>query len=179
MKVPKSLVTASRIMAFLSYAGAALTPIVLVLAFTVPGLARVLDIKINHVNVASLTAIPLDDRLFALAFLLVPAGFAVWGLLALARLFHLFAQGQIFAPENMRALSQVSAALFWNVVTAFLMQAPETFFLSYHAGPGHREISLGLGSDDVEILFLAGATFVIARVMAEARRVADENESFV
>ena len=179
MTVSKSLVKASRIMAFLSYTGAVLTPVVLVLAFTLPGVARVLDIRINHVGIASMTTVPLDDRLIALVFFLVPTGFAVWGLLALARLFRLFAQGRIFAPENMRALSQVSAALFWNVVTAFLMQAPETFFLSYHNGPGHREISLGLGSDDVEVLFLAGAAFVIARVMAEARRVADENESFV
>src|ERR1700733_9410832 len=105
MTVSKSLISASRTMAFLSLAGAALTPVVLVLAFAIPDLTRALDIKISHVGQIS-TAIPLGDRMIALAFALVPAVIAVWGLLALARLFRLFAQGRIFAPENMRALSQ-------------------------------------------------------------------------
>jgi hypothetical protein len=79
----------------------------------------------------------------------------------------------------LRALSSVTTALFWNVVAAFVVQAPITYLISMHNPPGHRFISLGFGSDDVEMLFLAGVTFVIARVMAEARRVAEENAGFV
>jgi hypothetical protein len=104
---------------------------------------------------------------------------ASWGLLALAKLFRLFAAGKIFDSENLRALGQVAMAIFWNVAFGFATQAPLTYFLTHHAALGHRYISLGFGSDDVEMLFLAGATFVIARVMAEARRMADENAAFV
>jgi hypothetical protein len=46
-------------------------------------------------------------------------------------------------------------------------------------GPGHREISLLFGTDDAATLFISGVMLVIARVMAEARRVADENAMFV
>jgi hypothetical protein len=59
------------------------------------------------------------------------------------------------------------------------MQAPLTYLISMHNPPGHRFMSIGFGSDDVDMLFLAGVTFVIARVMAEARRVAEENAGFV
>jgi len=38
---------------------------------------------------------------------------------------------------------------------------------------------LSIGSDDIYSLFVAGVILVIARVKAVARRMADENESFV
>jgi hypothetical protein len=65
------------------------------------------------------------------------------------------------------------------VIVAFAVQAPITFLLSYPLGHGHRFVSLSFGNQDVFTLFLAGAVLVIARVMAVARRMADENESFV
>jgi hypothetical protein len=178
MTIPKSLVRASTIMAVLSYAGMLIGPIVVVLVFIYPDRTHWLDIRMSHVG--ELTgAVPLSDRMSALAFELIPILIASWGLFALAKLFRLFAKGKIFASENLRALGRVAMAIFWYVVFGFLAQAPVTYFMSHHAAPGHREISLGFGSDDVEMLFLAGATFVIARVMAEARRMADENAAFV
>ena len=179
MIVSNQLVRASRVMAWLSLMGAVIAPAAVILCFLFPDRTRFLDMRINHLGADLLAAVPLTDRALALVFALVPAAIASWGLLALARLFRCFAQGQIFSAGALRALSQVTAALFWNVIAAFVMQAPISFLLNYYHGPGHREISLGFGSDDVQLLFLAGASYVIARVMAEARRVADENESFV
>jgi Na+-driven multidrug efflux pump len=178
MTVSKSLVRASRIMAVLSWAGAVLFLLMPILIFVFPDQTKALNMHMSHVD--GLTgAVPLTDRLLALACDLVPAGIAAWGLLALAQLFRLFSLGQIFSPANLRALSRVATAMFWYVVTTFVMQAPVSYLLSHHNPPGHRMISLGFGSDDIEVLFLAGATFVIARVMAEARRMADENAGFV
>ncbi|HEY4123026.1 MAG TPA: DUF2975 domain-containing protein, partial [Rhizomicrobium sp.] len=131
------------------------------------------------IDIATVAGAPLSDRLLALIFALIPAFIVTWGLLALARLFRAFAQGEIFSLPALRALSSVTMALFWNVVATFLIQAPLTYLISRHNPPGHRFMSIGFGSDDVEMLFLAGVTFVIARVMAEARRVAEENAGFV
>jgi len=179
MKVSRNLVRASRIMAWLSLLGAVIVPAIVIVCFLFPDSMRILDIRLNHLGIDLIAAVPLRDRLSALPFALLPAAIASFGLVALARLFRGFAAGQIFSASALRALSQVTAALFWNVLAAFVMQAPISFFLTYYRGAGHREISLGFGSDDVQVLFVAGATYVIARVMAEARRLADENESFV
>jgi Na+-driven multidrug efflux pump len=179
MIISPQLARASRIMAWLSVLGAALGPAVVVACFLFPGATRALDIHFGHLGAELSDAVPLTDRIFAMLCALVPTAIASWGLIALARLFRCFVAGQVFSAGALRALSHVTMALFWNVLAAFVMQAPISFFLTYHLGHGHREISLALGSDDVEMLFLAGATYVIARVMAEARRLAEENEGFV
>lgn len=177
MAVSKGLVRASRIMAWLSMAGAALGPALVVVGFLFPDLTQALGMKLSYGEAHVIDTIVLRDRLVALPFALIPALIATWGLLALARLFRGFTQGDVFSATSLRALNQVTTALFWNVLSAFALELPVSYFLSAHNG--HHDISLTLGSGDVQLLFLAGVAFVIARVMAEARRVADENASFV
>ncbi|MGD0190301.1 MAG: DUF2975 domain-containing protein [Rhizomicrobium sp.] len=182
MTVSKGLVRASQLMARLSLAAAVLTPLGTVLLFLFPDYVRAIggDISITaHYGKLLMASVPLLWRMIALAFAIVPTAIAVWGLLALARLFRLFSAGDVFSPDALAALSRITAALFWNVIAAFITEAPITYCLSQADLPGHRFISLGIGSDDVQLLFLAGVAFVIARVMAEARRVADENAAFV
>jgi hypothetical protein len=85
----------------------------------------------------------------------------------------------VFSPEPLSHLNNVANALFLGVLADFLMQAPISYLLSLQNPPGHREISLSFGSNDAAWLFIAGTVLVIARVMGEARRVADENAAFV
>jgi hypothetical protein len=66
-----------------------------------------------------------------------------------------------------------------GVIAGVVMQGPISLALSWPLGHGHRAISIGFGSNDIGGLFVAGVVFVIARVMAEARRVAEENAGFV
>lgn len=179
MAISPQLIRASRIMGWLSVIGAILAPLVTALCFIWPVSTQALDVHFNHIDIATVAGAPLTDRLLALIFALIPAFIVTWGLLALARLFRAFTQGEIFSLPALRALSSVTLALFWNVVATFLIQAPLTYLISRHNPPGHRFMSIGFGSNDVEMLFLAGVAFVIARVMAEARRVAEENAGFV
>ncbi len=65
------------------------------------------------------------------------------------------------------------------MIANFVVQAPISLALTWSLGHGHRAISLGFGSGDVSTLFMAGVVLVIARVMTEALRVADENAAFV
>ncbi len=178
MPVSGKLVKASRAMAWLSAAGVVIVPLVTIAIFLFPSVAAVMDISMSHLSAPLTSAVPLANRVGALLCEIVPLAIAVWGLLALTRLFRLFASGEVFSAASLQALSQVAAALFWNVVAAFLAEAPISYFLT-EASPAHRAISLTLGTGDVEVLFLAGVALVIARVMAEAARMADENASFV
>lgn len=177
MTVSKGLARASRIMAWLSRAGAMLGPVLVAAGFFVPAFTQALGVGFTYGEAHVIEAVPLHDRLLALPFALVPAFVATWGLFALARLFRGFAEGDVFSVTSLRALSQVTAALFWNVTSAFILELPISYFLTAHNG--HHELSLTLGSGDVQLLFLAGVAFVLARVMAEARSMAEENASFV
>jgi hypothetical protein len=179
MNVSKKLVSASRIMAWLSMAAVAIIPLVTAAIFLFPDATAIMDVRFSHLGAPLTSAVPLANRVGALLCEIVPVAIAVWGLLALTRLFRLFAKGEVFSAAALKALSQVAAALFWNVLASFIAQAPISYFLTAANPPGQGNISLSLGSDDVEVLFLAGVALVIARVMAEARHMADENASFV
>ena len=179
MGVSHKLVKASRIMAWLSLLGAIAYVAAEFLVFLAPNIGRALDIEIHHTGADITTAIPFAYRLAALVVDLIPTALVAWALIELYRLFQHYARGEVFSRAALGNLNRVAAQMFWQVLVATLCQAPISYILNLPRGPGHREISLGLGSNDLSFLFMAGVVLVIARVMAEARRMADENESFV
>ena len=85
------------------------------------------------------------------------------------RLFRCFAAGQVFAAEP---VAHIRAIGMWLIVSAVA-----TLFakIGLAAANGHP-IEAGL---KVETIIYGIATFVAAHVMAEARRIANENAGFV
>ncbi|HEY2447071.1 MAG TPA: DUF2975 domain-containing protein [Rhizomicrobium sp.] len=181
MTISRPLARASRVTAWFSGAAVVILPLGTTFMFLAPEWSRMLGFDMDRHGLAHLTAaVPLSDRALALACAMIPAAIATLGLVALTRLFLLFNRGEVFGHDALRALGQITAALFWNVLVAFLMEAPITYFLTRtHPPVQHGELQLSIGSDDVQILFLAGVAWVVSRVMAEARSVADENAGFV
>ena len=170
----------SRIMAQLSLIGAVLTVLMTIAIFVFPDTMKSIGaFEIHHAGADITSAIPFGYRIAALVVEMIPTGLLVWTLLELRRLFLFYARGEVFTAVALRALNRVAMLLFWQVAVAFVAEAPTSVLLTWANPPGHRELSLDLSSHDVAMLFVAGVAFVIARVMAEARRMADENESFV
>jgi hypothetical protein len=177
--VPPKLARLSRIMAALSALGMIALPVCVACAFLYPDRTQWLMFNVNHTGATLSGAIPLSYRAAALACDTVPLGFVLWALWSLRQVFVHYGRGEVFAMAPLRNLHNVARALFLGVLADFVMQAPISYLLNYWHGAGHREVSLSFGSDDVARLFVAGAVLVIARVMSEARRVADENAGFV
>jgi Protein of unknown function (DUF2975) len=176
---PSNLAWLSRLMAWLSTAGFVIVPAITIYAFIDPEKSRWLMLDFDHLGAALTAAVPLQFRAMALACELVSVGCTMWALWSLRSLFLLYADGDVFSKSALRALNYVAFALFSGVVANFVMQAPMSLALTYPLGHGHRVISLSFGSGDVATLFMAGVVLVIARVMTEARRLADENAKFV
>jgi hypothetical protein len=179
MAVSPKLSGISRVMAGLSAIGAAIQPVALTYIFLDPGHSKWLMFDVENIGDALSASTPLTYRLIALACALVPAAFTVWALWSLKRLFLLYAKGEVFTREALRALNHVAFALVGGVIAGFIMRAPLTAALSWPLGHGHRYISLSFGSGDVATLFMAGVVLVIVRVMAQASLLADENAKFV
>jgi len=178
MTVSKALVRASNRMSFWSRAAVVAVPASTVALFVFPDHMRMLGNVFvgTHYGQHLYGSVPLADRLEALIFAMIPTAIATWGLVALARLFRQFAAGEVFSDASLQSLGTIAAALFWNVIAAMVTEPAITYFLSR----SHDVYAqLTLGPDDAEFLFLAGIAFVIARVMAEARNVAEENAKFV
>lgn len=182
----------SRLMAWCSTTGAIIVPLTAMATFFLGDIATDgggfsdayrsssgFGFAYREMSAIRIAETPFAFRVAAFVLALVPTGFTVWALLSLRRLFLLYAAGEVFSREALRLLNYVAATLFASVVTDIVMQPPVMFILSWYRGAGHRCLSLGIGSADVAALFIAGAVLVIARVMAEARRMADENAGFV
>lgn len=178
--VSRKLARASRIMAWLALAGAVLYVAFDIGAFLIPGLLNRFGVfEAHHMGMPILSTIPLALRAGALAFDLVPTALLAWALIELHRLFLAYADGNVFSEESLSRLSRISALMFVQTAIAFVMEAPISYVLSLAHPPGHRTVTLMLNSHDASFLFAAGVVLVIARVMAEARRVAIENAEFV
>ena len=173
-----NLARLSTVMGWLATAGFLVQPLGVIACYLMPqgwGPWFTLDAHLG----TSLVGVPLFYRLAALPFGLVSTGFTMWALWSLRQLFFHYARGEVFTYEPLRRLNHVAIALFASVVVGFAMNVPVSFLLSLPRGPGRFEISLSFGSGEIANLFMAGVVLVIARVMAEARRLADENAKFI
>jgi hypothetical protein len=176
---PESLAWLSRLMAWLSAIGAIVSPLIVAVVYLWPALAQPGVLDIDHTGAMLNPNVPLPYRLAALVFSLGAEGFNVWALWSLRTMFFLYAKGEVFSPRALKLLNNVAVALFAGVIVGFVMHAPITLLLTWPLGHGHQEISLEFGSPEIVTLFCAGVVLVIARVMVEAGRAAEENAKFV
>jgi hypothetical protein len=180
MQVSAKLRKASRVMAWLSIAGAVLYVAGDLLVFLAPEFCHHLGfIEVHHTGIEITPQIPLVFRAGALFADFIPGALIVWALIELFRLFRLYAAGLVFDTAALSCLNRVASLMFWYVLVSFLAQAPISFLLSWPGPAGNREISLTVTTHDFSVLFVAGVVLVIARVMAAAQQLADENAKFV
>lgn len=103
----------------------------------------------------------------SIAFLLFNNGY---------KLFALYQKGMILVSENVNCYRKIGLLLilqtFSNVVTSSLY----TIVLTMHNAPGHRSISLGIGSGEFSSLIGGFFLMIIAWVMEEAQKAKEELE---
>jgi hypothetical protein len=103
-------------------------------------------------------------------------------LMALLRLWQLFGeylQSRVFSA---RALASLHGFARWELAAALLSpvyRAGLSVIVSWQNGPGRRELTINLSSDDYLMLLLGVVLLAISGVMAEAARIAEDNEGFV
>lgn len=133
-------------------------------------------------QMAGLSAeIAVDDRARALgaAVSLLPVGVGLYALWQLWRLFAEYGAGRVFGREAQSRLKRFAWALLAAALLAPLVRAAMSVVLTLGNPPGQRQLVIGLSWDDYLAVLLAVVLIAIATVMAEAVRVAEENEGFV
>lgn len=177
MAAANHLRTISLVMAWGATLGALADPVVLTVGLLHPAPIGFFDIRMD---IPALSAhVPAAYRYGAFATTLVPAGFTFWAWWSLRRLMLLYAKGDVFTQGALHQLHNIALALLCSVITGVLLGGVSSLVLSWPLGDGHRTMSLSFGSDNAAELFKAAAVYVIAIVMADARRIAEENAKFV
>lgn len=97
----------------------------------------------------------------------------------LCRLMQHYLKGDVFSPQSLRQIHLIAIAMLASVLADPPCQALASFIQSWPLGPGNREVNVGIGSDAIIQLFWTAVVYIIARVMEQARGLADENARFV
>lgn len=130
-------------------------------------------------GVAAIGSIPQSAKILALIVGTIPVGLGVYGLYWLRRLFGLYRAGQVFTIANSRCLK----AFAWTQIASGLLQpfvgAALSVIVSWHNPPSQRMLAVEVSSHTVGTVLFGLLILIIAWVMGEASRVADENAQFV
>ena len=115
--------------------------------------------------------------------------FAAWDALtslvvltALAHLWRLFGEYLHARVFSVRALASLRGFARWMLATAVvspIYSSVLSVIVTWENGPGHRQIALDVSSDDYAALLFGAVILAISSVMAEAARIAEDNEGFV
>lgn len=97
--------------------------------------------------------------------------------LALFRLVAMLRQIEGGAPFAAAGLRSFARWLFLAVFISWL--APPLIFLVFGDGSGHHALHLSLDSSEALMLLVTGLLFFVARLLAEAERLADEHSQIV
>lgn len=126
-------------------------------------------------------SIVVDGRTRALgaAVSLLPIGVGLYALWQLWRLFAEYGAGRVFGRAALARLKRFAWALLAAALLAPLARAAMSVLLTVGNPPGQRMLVIGFSWNDYLAVLLAAVLIAIATVMAEAVRVAEENESFV
>lgn len=118
-------------------------------------------------------------RLLGCLVNLIPVGLLAYGLSKLRRLFSLYQARQIFGQENTQALLSFARMLFAYAITKPITSAITSVIVTFNNPPGERQLAISLSSNDLGVFFISGVFFIIAWVMAEAHKLAQDNAQIV
>ncbi|NRF67622.1 DUF2975 domain-containing protein [Aquincola sp. S2] len=103
----------------------------------------------------------------------------LYGLWHLWRLFGEYKAGRVFGLDAQRHLRGFAAVMLASALLAPLLRAAVGVALTLGNPPGQRMLVLTLSWNDYIAILCGAVLLAIAAVMADAVRLAEENESFV
>jgi hypothetical protein len=113
---------------------------------------------------------------FGQLVLAVPVLCLVWGLSRARRLFRRIEGGDVFAPENSRDFKRVG----WWIVAGATWSLTISGMVPPMTGAVAQQLAgLGMAGRDLALLALGFGLVVIGQVVAEARRLKVDNDSFL
>jgi len=140
----------------------------------------IMSVVLEHLGLSG-SDVVLDVRARVLGFLISTLPFSLL-FYALYQAFCLFAgyrRGEFFTSRAARRLRHIALSVIGGIFLKPLVQAALSAALTYGAGHGNRLIVMGFSSQGYLMGALGGLLLAIAYVMAEAVRIAEENQKII
>jgi len=102
-----------------------------------------------------------------------------YALLRLDRMLGACAGGRMFALRTVGHMKAFAAALLGTLVLTVIEPALRAFVWRHALGGGVQGVQVGVSSEELMLVLICALFFVVASMMHEARRIAEDNEGFV
>jgi hypothetical protein len=118
-------------------------------------------------------------RLAGFAISMIPGGLVAWAAWQLAGLFGEFARMNFFTTDTVRRLRLFEVAVLATGLARPFAGALMSLATSVGNVPGNRHVSITAGDGELTAILLGAVLLVVARVMEQGRRLAEEHEQIV
>jgi Protein of unknown function (DUF2975) len=109
---------------------------------------------------------------------MLPVAIIAYALLRARQSFLLMSQGEYFTRPTVANLRSFAAAMFAAALASAVVPTLVTLLLT-SGGSGKTTLSVSLSSQHLVLLLFAGVVWQMARLMAKAAEIAEENAQFV
>ena len=140
---------------------------------------HVLDALPKLAGVLQVDRVTLQAQVLGALWTFVPVGVIVLGLRRLWQLFSEYREARLFSARALASLRGFARCVVATAVLGPIHGAVLSVILTWVNGPGRRELTLQVSSDDYTLLLLGAVLLAISSVMTEAARVAEDNAGFV
>lgn len=90
-----------------------------------------------------------------------------------------FALGQLFTEQAVFGLRRFSVWMLRSALAALLGAPVLSVLLTFGNPPGTRMLAVGVGTDQLLLLFFAAVVWLMAAVIGQGRALAEENAAFL
>lgn len=131
-----------------------------------------LPVRVDH-------DLPVLTRVLAFLVDMIPMGVILYGLRKLEGLFRLYEKGMIFTEQNVQYFRSLGRALIVWVGCDVVRNSLLSIVLTLDNPPGHRVVTVGLGSADFAAVFVGIVVLIISWVMDEGRKIQEDQALIV
>ncbi len=119
------------------------------------------------------------QKLLGFLINLLPLAFSMAALIYLSQLFGAFERLKLFEKKNVQILKRAGWTLVWGQIIYPLYIAGLSLALTYRNPIGQRNISIGIGPHQIEILAIGLSILLASWIFEEAAKIQEEQAGTV
>lgn len=140
---------------------------------------HVMRLHLAGVSSTTLAALSTGQRLMLAAASLPYLAFLLLAIYRLDRMLAAFSRGEYFDRATVGHLRAFSGFLLIAKLLALGAMHARSAMVMHMTDAKRHVLSINLSNDDLAVLLMCGLFFVIARMMEEGQRIAQENREFI
>lgn len=123
--------------------------------------------------------LPIEIQAAGFISSLLPLSALMYLLFNLIKIFSFYKQGIVFSLKHVSLFKKTSKLLVVWVLLSIIYESAKSVLFSWGNPVGERVLSVSFGSEQLTVLIVATFVYVIAWVIDEGRKLAEENQMVI